>query len=56
VGKVDVELKVILWGKQRVVINLHKTIFKSLKLVKQLLKSKQYLLDCAVTTVFAASL
>jgi hypothetical protein len=56
VGKVNVELKVILWGRQRVVINLYKTIFKSLKFVKQPLKGKQYLPDCAVTTVFAASL
>ena len=40
VGEVNVELEVILWGRRRVVINLYKTIFKSLKLVKQLLKGK----------------
>jgi hypothetical protein len=56
VGEVNVKLEVILWGRRRVVINLCETIFEGLKLVKQLLKVNQYLPDCAVTTVFAASL
>jgi hypothetical protein len=38
VGEVNVKLKVILRGRRRVVINLYKTIFKGLKLVKQPLK------------------
>lgn len=55
VGEVNVKLKVTLWGRRRVVINLYKAIFKSLKLVKQPAKCKQYLPGRAVTTVFAAS-
>jgi hypothetical protein len=56
VRKVNVDLKMILRSCWIVVINLYKTIFKSFKLVKEPLKGNKYLLDCAVTTVLAASL
>jgi hypothetical protein len=55
-SRVNIELKIILGGTRRVVINLYKTIFESLKLVKQPLKGKQYLPDCIVTIMLAASL
>jgi hypothetical protein len=55
-SKVNFEHKMVLWHCWIVVFNIFETIFEHFKLVKKPLKGDKQLPDCAVTTMFAASL